>query len=424
MSKIKILVIPPDVHGVGKFRMIGPYTFLQDNYGDDFHIDIKFEVPNKDEEFDGYDIVVFHSFIHKKVELTLDLSNDEKREKAFIENLNRINWLKNKGVIVIIDSDDLWEPDPKIPSYLNILRDGINKKKIEFIKASSYVTVTTPFFRDTMMKRLGVKNVLVFPNAIDETESQFIPNPTKSDKIRFGWVGGSSHLYDLELMKSGVANTYLSYHDKVQFVLCGFDLRGKMTLHNKDTGEKTIRDMKPEETASYNYERIFTNDYKWLDKSYIKFLKTFKDEYYYDENESYRRRWTTEASKYAFNYNLFDISLAPLIDNIFNNNKSQLKVIEAGFHKKALIASECEPYTFDLVNAIDFGGSFNPKGNALLVSHRKNHKQWGQHMKKLIDNPNLVEDLSNKLYETVYPNYSMKNVCKTRREFLKSIINK
>ena len=424
MSKIKILVIPPDVHGVGKFRMNSPYTFIQDNYGDDFHIDIKFEIQNKDEEFDGYDIVVFHSFIHKKVELPLNITPEEKRDKAFIENLNRINWLKNKGVIVIIDSDDLWEPDPKIPSYFTIMKDGINKKKIEFIKAASYVTVTTPFFRDTMMKRLGVKNVLVFPNAVDETEAQFIPNPTKSDRIRFGWVGGSSHQYDLELMSSGIANTHLSYHDKAQFVLCGFDLRGKMTLYNKTTGEKTIRDMKPEETASYKYEKIFSNDFKLLDKEYVKFLKTYKEEYYDDENKAYRRRWTTEASKYAFNYNLFDISLAPLIDNIFNNNKSQLKVIEAGFHKKALIASECSPYTIDLVSAIDFGGKFNPKGNSLLVSHRKNHKQWSQYMKKLIDNPNLIEDLSNKLHETVYPKYSLKKVCEERREFLKSIINK
>ena len=44
-------------------------------------------------------------------------------------------------------------------------------------------------------------------------------------------------------------------------------------------------------------------------------------------------------------------------------------------------------------------------------------------MKKLINNPNLVEDLGNKLYETVKDKYSLPNVCKDRVEFLKSIIN-
>ena len=42
MSKIRILAIPSDQYGVGKFRVMGPYTHLQENYGDDFHIDIKY----------------------------------------------------------------------------------------------------------------------------------------------------------------------------------------------------------------------------------------------------------------------------------------------------------------------------------------------------------------------------------------------
>jgi glycosyltransferase involved in cell wall biosynthesis len=123
------------------------------------------------------------------------------------------------------------------------------------------------------------------------------------------------------------------------------------------------------------------------------------------------------------NYNHFDVSLAPLVDSFFNNCKSQLKVIEAGFHKKAIIASETMPYTLDLVSAVD-QGKFMDKGNAMLVPERKNHKDWAKHMKRLIDNPNLVEDMGNRLYETVKDTYSLKNVCKDRVDFLKMIINK
>ena len=66
MSKIRILAIPPDTHGVGKYRIIAPYTYLQENYPDDFHIDINPNVEDDDKEIDGYDIVVYHTFVHNK----------------------------------------------------------------------------------------------------------------------------------------------------------------------------------------------------------------------------------------------------------------------------------------------------------------------------------------------------------------------
>ena len=272
------------------------------------------------------------------------------------------------------------------------------------------------------MKKFGLKNIHVFPNAIDENEAQFKPAVIPSDKIRFGWLGGSSHLSDIELLSNGIHVIQNEYGDKTQFVLCGFDLRGTITEINKETKEQKTRPIKPEETVWFKYEKIFTNNYSVLDKDYIAFLKTFKEIDYDDANKPYIRRWTKEMSKYATNYNYFDVSLAPLIPTVFNANKSQLKIIEAGFFKKALIASATDPYTLDLISFVDKGGGYNPIGNALLVDPTKNHKQWGQHMKRLIENPNMIEDLGNKLYETVKDKYSLKKVCEDRAQFLKSII--
>jgi glycosyltransferase involved in cell wall biosynthesis len=408
MPKIRILAVPPDNHGVGKYRIINPYTYLQEHYPDDFHIDIKAEVEDDDKEFDDYDIVVLHTFIHNKV-------SPEK-------NLDRIKWLKKKGKIVIVDFDDYWEPDMRHPMYLQVKSSGVAKMKMDLLKSGDYVTVTTPIYQNTIQKKFGLNNVYVFPNAIDENERQFRPDLIPSDKIRFAWLGGSSHMSDIELLRNGISNTYNVYKDKVQFVLCGFDLRGTITEINKETKEKKSRDIKPEETVWFKYEQIFTNNYSELDNEYVNFLKTFKEIDYDDSNKPYRRRWTKEISTYATNYNYFDVSLAPLFPSIFSSNKSQLKAIEAGFFKKALIASKTEPYTLDLISAIDFGGSFNPKGNALLVDPTKNHKQWFQHMKRLIENPNMIGDLGNKLYETVKDTYSLKKVTKDRVEFFKSII--
>jgi glycosyltransferase involved in cell wall biosynthesis len=408
MSKIRILAIPPDNHGVGKFRIISPYTYIQENYPNDFHIDLKADVPDDDKEFDDYDIVVAHTFIHNKV-------SPER-------NLTRIQWLKEKGKIVIIDFDDYWEPDMRHPMFLQVRESGIHKMKMDLLRAGDYITVTTPIYRDTMRKKFGLKNIHVFPNAVDPNEPQFKSNLIPSDKIRFGWLGGSSHLHDLELMRGGISVTHDTYGDKVQFVLCGYDLRGTITEINKQTKEKKTRPIKPEETVWYKYEQIFTKNYSVLDAPYVTFLKTFKEGEFNDANKPYIRRWTKQISQYATNYNFFDVSLAPLLPTVFNANKSQLKVIEAGFFKKALIASATDPYTLDLISITEKGGGYNPLGNALLVDPTKNHKQWGLHMKKLVENPHMIEDLGNRLHETVKDRYSLKTVCEDRVQFLKSII--
>ena len=151
-------------------------------------------------------------------------------------------------------------------------------------------------------------------------------------------------------------------------------------------------------------------------------MKWKKEEYPNVEDTAYRRVWTKPVTTYASNYNHFDISLAPLKEHIFNRVKSQLKVIEAGFHKKALIAQDYGPYQIDCVNAIEYGGKFNSKGNALLVNTHKNHKQWYQYVKKLLENPSLVEDLGERLYETVSPLYHIDVVTKNRADLYKQLI--
>ena len=406
MSKIKVLAIPPDTYGVGKYRIMDPFKYIGDNYLDDFHIDIAYNLPNEPQVFDGYQIVVMHSFIH-------NLPHEN--------NIERIKWLQKHGVKVIMDIDDLWMVDQRHPMFHHVRINKLGEKKIEMLKLVDYVTTTTPIFAKTIKEKLGVKNVFVFPNAVDPNEQQFKPNPIPSEFIRFGWLGGSSHLHDIELLKNGISSAFSSYKDKVQFVLCGYDLRGTVSEINKETGQVVQRPIQPTETVWYQYEKIFTDNYNILDEPYKNYLQEYVDRPYDDSLKPYRRRWTQDVSTYASNYNYFDISLAPLVESFFNSNKSQLKVIEAGFHKKAIIASEVEPYTLDLISAYD-DGKFNSNGNSLLVSPRKNHKQWGQHIKKLIENPNMVEDLGNRLYETVKDKFSLPKVCKDRTEFLKSII--
>ena len=105
---------------------------------------------------------------------------------------------------------------------------------------------------------------------------------------------------------------------------------------------------------------------------------------------------------------------------MFNRMKSQLKVIEAGFYKKALIASNIGPYTLDLKHSLKNGNFVD--GNALLVDENRNISDWAKFIDKLVKNPNMVKDMGERLYETVKDKYDLNIVTKNRREFYKSII--
>ena len=100
--------------------------------------------------------------------------------------------------------------------------------------------------------------------------------------------------------------------------------------------------------------------------------------------------------------------------------KSQLKVIEAGFYKKALIASNVGPYTLDLKHCLQNGNFVD--GNALLVDENRNHSDWSKFIEKLLKNPNMVIDMGERLYETVKDKYDLNVVTKARAEFYKSIV--
>lgn len=234
------------------------------------------------------------------------------------------------------------------------------------------------------------------------------------------WCGNSHHNDLLLLDKSFGSLT--KYSDKLQFVLCGFDTRGSVTEINAETKEQKKRNIKPEETVWARYEEIFTQKYSTLSYDYKKYLLKFVQEPYDKENEeAYVRAWTKPVTSYAKNYAKFDISLAPIKNHIFNEMKSQLKVIEAGFYKKALIASNFGPYTIDLKHGLN-KGAFVSGGNALLVDADRNGVDWAKYIEKLMKNPNLVKDLGENLYETVKDTYSLITVTKNRAEFYKSLI--
>lgn len=402
MSKIKVLVLPSDKTGVGKFRSVDPHVMLQNLYPDDFHVDIDYEPKINDVNYwKQYQIVHFHRSIGHDYDMAVQV----------------IQMLNNLGIVTIMDLDDYWLPTKEHPIHHLILQNKINQKIMANLKVAGYVTTTTPLFAKEIEKLN--KNVFVLPNAINPNEPQFKAETQPSDRLRFGWLGGSSHLHDLKLL-DGTFNRLNSLKDKFSVYLCGFDTRGTVTEVNKQTGEQKQRPIKPEETVWARYEEIFTDKYRLVTNEQKEELIKFKEGDLVNPNfPTYNRIWTKPVTSYASNYRWFDVSLAPIKNHIFNRVKSQLKVIEAGFYKKAIIASNVGPYTIDLKHSLK-NGEFTD-GNALLVDEVRSG-DWAKYMKKLIDNPNWAQDLGERLYETVKDKYDLNIVTKERAELYKSLI--
>jgi len=403
MSKIKVLVVPSDRSGVGKFRSVDPHIFLQNSFKDNFHVDIIYEPPyDNDSFYSEYQIVAFHRSIGPDFDKAHEL-------------ILRLNTM---GVITICDIDDYWMPGKEHPIHDIIKINKINERIINNLKISKYVTTTTELFADEIRK--FNKNVVIFPNAINPNEPQFKEPTEESDRLRVGWLGGSSHLHDLQILDQSF-NKLLPLKDKIQYVLCGFDTRGSVTEINSQTGEHNKRNILPAETVWAQYEKIFTQNFQTISEDYKKHLLNYTQASFESEmNESYLRVWTKPVTSYAKNYSKFDVSLSPIKNHIFNRMKSQLKVIEAGFYKKAIIASNIGPYTIDLKHCLQNGNFVD--GNAMLVDESRNHTDWAKFIEKLVRNPNLVKDMGERLYETVKDKYDLNVVTNNRASFYSSVV--
>ena len=184
-KKIKILVISLDNDGVGYYRMNSPYLALNDP-----DIDIKvlsssdFTFKFNEDTLKDFDIIVYHKGIPF-------------REQGEPENFgNIVNKYKIK---IVFEIDDHWILDSSHINYPQWKKSNAHETTIQQITHSHFVTTTTPFFADEIRKLNP--NVVVFENAVNHKEYQWIPRKKKSDKIRFIWGGGITHKPDLMLMK-------------------------------------------------------------------------------------------------------------------------------------------------------------------------------------------------------------------------------
>jgi glycosyltransferase involved in cell wall biosynthesis len=387
MGKIKLLCVVPDTYGTGYFRMLRPHQHLMSKYGNEFNVTICY---HKDFKYTLIDLEQFNIITFSK---TILINN--------ILTLENINLLKLKGVKFVMDLDDYWEVNKTHPSYFNFKLHKYKDMVFNNFTIADYVTCTTNVFAKEIKKYH--KNVIVLPNAIDFNELQWsAKNVESSGRVRVMWCGGSSHLNDIEELKylvNKVKNSDLK--DKIQFVLCGFNLT------NVDT----------KDSSWIKYEKIFTENYTLVSDTYKNYLLKYDLNLPYDgiENEPYVRMASTNINNYGKFYTLADICLAPLENIKLNEMKSQLKIVEAGAYSKPIICSNISAYNKDITNVYQRGGNYNiENGNGFIANNKQDFYKF---IKYLVDNPINRVKIGENLNKLIFEKFNLDVVTDDRYQF-------
>lgn len=297
----RILAIANDKFGCGKFRTFDPFKCISEEYGDEFKVDTMLltDLPDTltevEKVFKQYDMLHFHKLMDKDLKL--------------------ITLAKKCNLVVVCDVDDHWNLGDYHPMSKTSKRENWAKPIIEHLHLSDYVTTTTKYLANEVKKYN--KNVFVVPNAVNPDEEQFSTPYKEGKRLRFGIICGSSHLNDLKEMEGFIKQIPQEILEKCQFVLCGFDTNGKMTIYDRSNNTYRQIPINPAESTWAEYERIITDNYSivspmakhWLTK-YIKAP--------YCGDEQYLRCWTKDIDHYATHYDDIDVLLVPLKDCQFN----------------------------------------------------------------------------------------------------------
>lgn len=245
--------------------------------------------------------------------------------------LRAIYHLRTQGFSVGAELDD----DIFSISYQNPAHKGWGKDKQRYLgeclKLAEFVTTSTPELAKIIEKRN--KNVIVIPNALDQT---IVPVPNRDNEIlTVGWAGSWSHEVDLQVVRP--LFKILIKDKNVRVIFFGYD---PMQPENKVEGKHFFQD----------------GIYEFIP-------------------------WTKDMKEHYENISCLDIAFAPLVDNAFNRSKSNLKWIEHASQKTPVIVSQSPAYStvqngktgFVAKNTADFFKYFN-----LLAKNRGLRDDIGQ----------------------------------------------
>ncbi len=247
-------------------------------------------------------------------------------------------WLKKYKVKLILDNDDFWELPDDNPAQ-EIYKRQVSREILASIRIADEIWTPSPTLAHKMKKVNKNVPYRIIPNTIYEKEEQWVnqeKDPNPKGLVRFGYTGANGHRNDI--LSMGV------------------------TFENHELYCMNLMDYPDIMRAKYTM-------------------------------------YPLDIHLYAQLYRHFDVSLAPLLNNKFNRCKSELKVVEAGYTKTAIIASNTTPYKETIIH--------NKTG--ILCS---SPDDW----RKAVNEMTLekAKNLAGELYEFCKKNYDISQINKER----------
>jgi len=263
--------------------------------------------------------------------------------KSFFSILNE-GRLKNIPIIYELD-DLLFE----LPESHPLMQTGCYSMNfipmLNAVYEADLVTVSTQPIAD-YLKPFN-PNIRVLPNYLIDDYWEFLPvnkSNKNSDKIIIGYIGGSTHLEDVKSIIDPLIKISESFPGRIHFEFWGLNPPDKLKAR-----------------ASVNVKTIIAN--------YEKYAKTV-------QNQD------------------FDILIAPLVDNKFNQAKSNIKFLEYSTLGAPGVFSNVTPFNEIVDNGI----------NGLLAS---THQEWFDYLKLLIESPEKRRIIAGNAQKTVKSSYRL-----------------
>jgi glycosyltransferase involved in cell wall biosynthesis len=340
---IKILVVTPNQSGVDLYRL-APHRLLNNELFDVNEIpsiETKADITDK---FKPYDIVIMNRSISRDKDDNTD---------------HLIKCIRKAGCKIVLDVDDYWQ----LPKYHELHKQYeklMRHRMVKAMKEADAVTCSTQYLADKI--RVYNKNVHIIKNCVNHFDHQFMKHKTYSERLRVGFVGGSSHAKDME---------YISEQFKkiasldVDLFYCGYA--------PSQVNDRIASAMSAKGTNK-NFDAVPSLD----------------------------------PNCYGQFYNHLDIAIAPLVKDEFTKSKSELKAIEAGFMGCAFIGANQTPFTY-VCN----------ENNSILA----NRNDWFDAVKYYADNRDVMDRHALQLNADVLEHYNIEDQAKKREELYTELLN-
>jgi glycosyltransferase involved in cell wall biosynthesis len=278
-----------------------------------------------------------------------------------------IKWMrefKKLGKRIVYDmDDDFWQVAKDNPSALvsNALKDQYEGQIRE-----ADVVITPSKVLAKKFKKHFKKDIHLCPNGVDP--EVYRPRAEGNQDLIIGYMGAASHWKDLQLIGGVIADL----HQKHDFTfaiygLVGEPLESAMYMYNRYMHANLM----PEKNPYYKSALDFYDQIKAVKGVHIPFMPP--------------ELHPTILSKVNF-----DIGIAPLEDNTFNQGKSCVKFYEYAAVGTPTIASDVLPYS-----------------DEVTYRAKNTHKDWYNKLEKLIVDSQFRHKLAKEQHEWVLKNRSI-----------------